>query len=78
MINIGIELDYYSIKVTLLSGVDLRITGKTLGSGCGSVGRAIASDTRGLQFESGPRQTLNYFYTVNCMYMDELSKTVMG
>ena len=27
-------------------------------SGCGSVGRAIASDTRGLQFASSPLQIL--------------------
>ena len=30
---------------------------KILGSGCGSVGRAFFSDTRGLQFKSIPRQT---------------------
>ena len=28
------------------------------GSGCGSVGRAVSSDTEGLQFESGHRQNL--------------------
>ena len=34
-----------------------------VGSGCGSVGRAVASDTRGPQFESRHRQnfTLNLY-----------------
>ena len=31
-----------------------------LGSGCGSVGRAVASDTRGLRFESSHRQNFIY------------------
>ena len=30
---------------------------KTVGSGCGLVGRAAASDTRGPQFESSHQQT---------------------
>ena len=29
---------------------------QTLGSGCGSVGRAVASDSRGPRFESSHRQ----------------------
>ena len=29
-----------------------------LGSGCGSVGRAVASNTRGLRFETSHRQNL--------------------
>ena len=39
-----------------------------MGSGCGSVGRAVASDTRGLWFESGHRQNLYltfvYLFTI--------------
>ena len=37
-----------------------RIISKLLesGSGCGSVGRAVASKTRGPRFESGHRQNL--------------------
>ena len=31
---------------------------KVCGSGCGSVGRAVASDTRGPQFKSSHRQNL--------------------
>ena len=46
---------------------------KIICSGCGSVGRAIASDTRGPWFGSGHRQkNLFYFeiehlFTVNCV-----------
>jgi len=35
-----------------------------LGSGCGSVGRVIASDTRGLRFESCQQQIL-FVHSVN-------------
>ena len=41
-----------------------------LGSGCGSVGRAVASDTRGPRFESSHRQKFNIeqlLDTVNCV-----------
>ena len=38
-----------------------------MGSGCGSVGRVVASDTGGPQFESTHRQTLHYLFTVNCI-----------
>ena len=34
---------------------------KNSGSGCGSVGRATASDTRDPRFESNHRQTLHTF-----------------
>ena len=34
--------------------------GLSWGSGCGSVGRAVASDTRGPQFESSHRQKCIY------------------
>ena len=37
----------------------------TFGIGCGSVGRAVASDTRGPRFESSHRQTL-YYLLVYC------------
>ena len=43
---------------------------EVVGSGCGSVGRAVASDARGLQFESSHRQTFIldiYLFTVNCI-----------
>ena len=41
-----------------------------LGSGCGSVGRAVASNTRGPRFESSHRQkfiNIEHLYTVNCV-----------
>ena len=43
---------------------------KKSGSGCGSVGRAVASNARGPQFQSIHRQTIImdiYFSTVNCI-----------
>ena len=41
-----------------------------VGSGCGSVGRAVASNTRGPRFESSHRQkfiNIEHLYTVNCV-----------
>ena len=41
-----------------------------MGSGCGSVGRAVASNNRGPQFESSHRQTFIsdiYLFTVSCI-----------
>ena len=41
-----------------------------MGNGCGSVGRAVASDTRGPRFESSHRQkfiNIEHLYTVNCV-----------
>ena len=39
---------------------------KILGSGCGSVGRAVTSDTRGPRFESSHRQKFIYILN-NCL-----------
>ena len=42
----------------------------TMGSGCGSVGRAVAPDTRALRFESNHRPKFIYIehlFTVNCV-----------
>ena len=40
---------------------------KTMGSGSGSVGRAVASDARGLQFESSHQQNFKMkTFTVSC------------
>ena len=38
-----------------------------LGSGCGSVGRAVASDTRGLQFESSHRQKFIFILNISLL-----------
>ena len=43
---------------------------RQLGSGCGSVGRAVASDTRDPRFESSHWQKIIYIehlFTVNCV-----------
>ena len=42
---------------------------KSMGSGCGTVGRAVASNTRGPRFESSYWQKFIYIenlFTVNC------------
>ena len=39
-----------------------------MGSGCDSVGRAVASDTRDPRFKSSHWQTLiEHFFTANCV-----------
>ena len=45
--------------------------GFSVGSGCGSVGRPVASDTRDTWFESGRRQILS---TINCIYKTVLKR----
>ena len=51
------------------------VTMKRLGSGCGSVGRAVASKSRCPQFESRHRQKfkLNIF-SVNCFEKTKIKK----
>ena len=44
------------------------------GSGCGSVGRAVASDTRGPQFESSHRQNFINTFTINCIEKTKIKK----
>ena len=52
------------------------ITIKILGgSGCGSVGKTVASDTRGLRFESSHRQNLYWtLFTDNCIEKTKIKK----
>ena len=46
-----------------------------LDSGCGSVARAVASNTRGLQFESSHRQFfIQNFISVNCIETTKMKK----
>ena len=40
---------------------------KDTGFGCGSVGRAVDSDSRGLKFESNHWQTFYQTFTANCI-----------
>ena len=44
------------------------------GSGCGSIGRAVASDSRGPQFESSHRRK----FTVNCLEKTKIKKKRSG
>ena len=56
---------------------------KVLGSGCGSVGRVVAFETRGLQYNSSHRQNfiehllLNLFI-INCIEKTKINKLKLG
>ena len=45
-----------------------------MGSGCGSVGRLVASDSRGPQFESSHLQNLYWIFTVTCIEKAKIKK----
>ena len=50
-----------------------------LGSGCGSVGRVVASNTRGPRFESSNRQDfIMNIFTVNCWKVEKKRKKRPG
>ena len=49
-----------------------------LGSGSGSVGRAVASNARGLRLESSHRRNLIYFFTDNCVEKTKINKKEAG
>ena len=49
----------------MCAGFILRRTSWTMGSGCGSVGTAVASDTRGPRFHSSHQKT--YLFILNCI-----------
>ena len=55
------------------------VTLKTLmwGCGCGSIGRAVAYDTRGPQFESNHRQIL-CVHSVNCIEKTKINRKEAG
>ena len=55
------------------------ITLTTAGSGCGSVGRAVASDTRDTQFESSHWQTfIEHLLAVDCVEKTKIKKKEAG
>ena len=58
--NIILRCDVYSGKRRLLSMRFYQVTMGYMGSGCGSVGRAVASNTRGPRFESSHWQSFNW------------------
>ena len=57
---------YVSLYPSFPSKLKLKLKQKHLffGSGCGSVGRAVASDTRGPQFESSHQQKFIYKWNI--------------
>ena len=59
---------YRSYSVDLLrSIVKSMVKKRTVGSGCGSIGTAVASNTRDPQFESCNRQNLSANLSTNCI-----------
>ena len=59
----------------------LTIKNFLLGSGCGSVGRAVTSDARCLPFQSSHLHTFIsdiYFFTVNCIEKTKIRKKRPG
>ena len=49
------------------------------GSGCGSVGRAVAFDTRSPQFESSHRQNfIEHLFIINCIEKTKINKKRPG
>ena len=47
-----------------------------MGKGCGSVGRAVAFDTRGPRFESS--HFIEHLFTVNCIEKTKIKKKRQG
>ena len=49
------------------------------GSGCGSVGRAVAFDTRGPRFDSRHRQNfIEHLFIINCIEKTKINKKRPG
>ena len=49
------------------------------GSGCGSVGRAVAFDTRGPRFDSSHRQKfIEHLFIINCIEKTKINKKEAG
>ena len=52
---------------------------KLEGSGCGSVGRAVAFDTRGPRFDSSHRQNfIEHLFNINCVEKMKINKKRPG
>ena len=50
-----------------------------MGSGCGSVGRAVVFDTRGLRFDSSHRQNfIEHLFIINCIEKTKINKKRPG
>ena len=52
---------------------------KLVWSGCGSVGRAVAFNTRGLRFDSSHRQNfIEHLFIINCIEKTKINKKEAG
>ena len=65
-----IELNFHTFR---LEWKNLQI-----GQWCGSVGRAVASNSRGPQFKSSHRQKLYWTFTVSCIERTKIKKKEAG
>ena len=66
------KIVFQKIYFFLTSHCDFPLFNNREESGCGSVGRAVASDTRVPR--SSHRQILHYLYTVNCIEKTNIKK----
>ena len=71
---------YFSVDtLKIIPSVDLnKATCKTIFSGCGAVGKAIASNTRDSQFESSQRQYYLLSTIKNCFEKTKIKKKEAG
>ena len=67
-----------SLKLSPFEKYQIEIIIK-MGSGCGSVGGAVAFDTRGPRFDSSHRQNfIEHLFIVNCIEKTKINKKRPG
>ena len=69
------RLQWFCYEQGLMQCIKVKI--EKLGSGCGSVGRVVASNTRGPRFESSHRQKFTYILNIcllSTMYWKDKNK----
>ena len=58
---------------------NIKLSTHYMGSGCGSVGRAVALDTRGPRFDSRHRQNfIEHLFIINCIEKTKINKKRLG
>ena len=65
---------YFYLIVRAITLVNPHQTQRILGSGCGSVGRAVAFNTRGPQFDSSHRQNFIEHCLLTCLLSTVLKR----
>ena len=72
------QLPGHSIKLSVCATVTEHHRQSAVGSGCGSFGRAVSTDSRGPRFESCHRQKKYSMFTVNCIVKTKIKKKKPG